>query len=1762
MTTPFDPRKFFSGDTTPPVKGPASTGFNPAEFFSSTGTGLPASQEVGSSPALEGMMKAGENLIDAGLDIFRDPTGTFRGVMEGLQSLVQLPGQVIQHPIDTTKSFIIDGIFKPLILYPMELATDTDIFGDGNLTPEERFERGKEVAANFGGLFIGGAIGKGMSSFTKEAQLLRQVNARNLTELVTAVEKLPADRLLQASSLANNLNNVNTLHRVLVRGLGEGIVGGGSTGFMLGDTPEERFSNAVNYGVAGAVLGTFFETLHVPSEGRTRRTITDVLNARTAEMGLSVLRDHLTPIQLSRVAEDLVAGIPYDKVILDHLPGISDKQVGEPLQTIVLDSVKQPHPEVLNSPFVAWHQKADGTYRIIIDKRIESLAALRDTWATKDKSIRNKNPALDEASKPLVFYTGTPITFDELDPTKAGENNLFTAKGEGIYLTEATDIAEGYARASRDIPDQIPADTWSKYFNELDAAMRKVLTKKLGTGEITVDFHKVMKDMLDEAPDAMLIGENSLSYLYSLFFPDDGYNLEFKNNVGKIRSDPAIVQLITKFEKEQNAVTHGPQIRPVYLDVRNPLDLNTLIKPEDWEKFLQTGYQKLIRERRLNPNAVDFNSFKLLYERQLGLDAYDFASLTWENMYETIKGLDYHKDLLIKWKDVNPVMQENGYDSLTHVGGGRTNHEAHRVVIIFDPKKQTIRKWVPESASFTTQQLADFKQTGFLPGMTVLYKGKEMRFIEAKNLKRKAGTPDVMRLELQDLTNGRIKLYKPEDVSMPDMLSYKTREKIQLTSFHDKDLLEKYLTTEVRKVLDAPDNEMNPYPEIVIPLKNDEKLKIVYSRSRQDFTLYYDKGPDWSQGYLATADNVKQIISGLEDTLPEVQFENFAPKFKPFEKQYELKAKEVLYSEILDTHKALQKALANLSDEERAIYHYNVALSEAFRENELVYDAAENAAVKGITIMSDGGVIRLYDTKTRNLIGEATSSEEVAKLIQNAQTSALETTFDVGKDRFNNPPINPGNKFTASPLGDRSKRSTRFTQFVDKFKWRMHNFINMREVFLTADSLFGTDSYNKIFQPLQVSVLKYLAARNPWLHELGDLVARQELSSADRQTISQLLERRSADELINEGYKKGRKMSPHEIESGQKIAKLLEKDKTGLDRAFQFRRIRDQLIADGVAEKKMPKRLDAALSKMGIVMNPEDIEVANLLDLAESFKPDEVQVGAITALARAILDQTPDEATFIKNNNIRPELVQLANDLRTYTTKLGKAFGITEPEQLFAYLPHIRRFDNGMFEKSMLYREMKPREQEFFRELRTGEISDYFSDPFDVLAKYVSIATKQEHMDAALDVARKAVDDAAEVVGKRSGGIAAEQFKQIGTSYINRVLGGLNPHDQLVMAGLLDAASTMSPKAQEKARWSLIELFLRTAEFSAQGFKPLAGVRDATSFISTYFTHYGSERLTNGMRLLHEIMEHKDKYKELGKIPGLKSSQFLSASDVEAREAGKDIYNLRRGVTDFLDKWEDRGFKWSFQPNVYEIAHMFTYVEHMDHIGKNTVKFFSNQIDRKAFDKALSLDMYRPEIVAEFDRLLEKDPQQAARYLSKAAAEEIVGYYGMANQPMFMRTRMGKLFGQFGQWPIWMINTTASKLANASLTSAAKFGGRMAAVSAIFAAAGSATGLNLNNWRTDPLANVYLLSPASDLILWTMLSANNYEPTAKFAQEQLARYVDFSQPRKIWLPVPFQVYDVLEAGKRLLEGHPPHIVFWKLIGGSVKSEEYPRPDLF
>jgi hypothetical protein len=249
-----------------------------------------------------------------------------------------------------------------------------------------------------------------------------------------------------------------------------------------------------------------------------------------------------------------------------------------------------------------------------------------------------------------VFH-GTPVAFDELDPSKA-KRSLF-GRGAGGYFTEDPEVTKGYSQIEG-------FEHGQRVIKHAHARLEELGARKAE-----------LADGMSEDRIKLVQSYRFQPYHLERMAKEDGNAPERYRKLADVLDD-----LETWEQERENLTRTLPQsnVRPAYLDIRNPFDMDEYIDP--------TGPDASRIADALNEAGYDGD---YLLERLDGMEA-NGETPTGEALWKIGVNITNHEGRTLSSDDFNrQILQPLGYDGITHRGGGRVGRgeRMHRVWIPF-----------------------------------------------------------------------------------------------------------------------------------------------------------------------------------------------------------------------------------------------------------------------------------------------------------------------------------------------------------------------------------------------------------------------------------------------------------------------------------------------------------------------------------------------------------------------------------------------------------------------------------------------------------------------------------------------------------------------------------------------------------------------------------------------------------------------------------------------------------------------------------------------------------------------------------------------------------------------------------------------------------------------------------------------------------------------------------------------------------------------
>lgn len=277
--------------------------------------------------------------------------------------------------------------------------------------------------------------------------------------------------------------------------------------------------------------------------------------------------------------------------------------------------------------------------------------------------------------KPTVVYHGTPHGFDDFNINHDTDGLLF---GPGIYTTEDASVASTYA-GSHSGPTHTQNEI-AEFQIQQRNKVKKVIKEHFGGGKELDD--KAISRAIEELENrringkaksnTIVIDEDTLMDVVGNAFSSEGKSWYAAEKTEEAANK--INKLILE-EMPKASSNGGPNVRPSYLDIRNPIDMDAKLTFNQREALIN-GVEKLAKKGVFSPDEAKQAIGRLK------------ASINHLDAKETFKYLELWGEAGADVK-LTELIKASGFDGITHTGGIYIGSKQHKVWIALD-KKQVI----------------------------------------------------------------------------------------------------------------------------------------------------------------------------------------------------------------------------------------------------------------------------------------------------------------------------------------------------------------------------------------------------------------------------------------------------------------------------------------------------------------------------------------------------------------------------------------------------------------------------------------------------------------------------------------------------------------------------------------------------------------------------------------------------------------------------------------------------------------------------------------------------------------------------------------------------------------------------------------------------------------------------------------------------------------------------------------------------------------
>ena len=441
---------------------------------------------------------------------------------------------------------------------------------------------------------------------------------------------------------------------------------------------------------------------------------------------------------------------------------------------------------------------------------------------------------------------------------------------------------------------------------------------------------------------------------------------------------------------------------------------------------------------------------------------------------------------------------------------------------------------------------------------------------------------------------------------------------------------------------------------------------------------------------------------------------------------------------------------------------------------------------------------------------------------------------------------------------------------------------------------------------------------------------------------------------------------------------------------------------------------------------------------------------------------------FAKANNLKPYQIVMANRMESFFAKVADALEIPDYRRIFRYLAHYRTEKTGEFYDAFL--KQKGIESDatatFVSEMvRTGEIDAYDLNPLSVGLRYVTGILNSREIAPVHNKIKSQIEYDIQQLARHE--VGKTYVDELHNTFYDGMLGDMrgfpeatNKFTAGVVKEMSDNLKLNLPRNITSTLANLIMAFYSNMYIA---FRPAKGLQHLNTVMDNYFGRFGLERTANMM-------------KELANPDAVKAAKEYGALGVfNPYTVGTPLENaataFSRGlnyIPHVINKISEFGLQGSGLKKVYEWTKGATFMEARDNALKHLTKLAFGEQSLDATLKGIGYDAFEEPFKNRVqDALASNDTEKylkVANMIGQETSEMIVASYGNMYRVGGWRNIPGRMFGQFGVYPIWNVNQALSQVGRGPLSYRTAVMARRALYNGLIMKAGDATGLNVNNF--------------------------------------------------------------------------------------------------
>lgn len=769
-------------------------------------------------------------------------------------------------------------------------------------------------------------------------------------------------------------------------------------------------------------------------------------------------------------------------------------------------------------------------------------------------------------------------------------------------------------------------------------------------------------------------------------------------------------------------------------------------------------------------------------------------------------------------------------------------------------------------------------------------------------------------------------------------------------------------------------------------------------------------------------------------------------------------------------------------------------------------------------------------------------------------TSSLPTAVTALGPKGGKPPRPQAQLFSDAPF-----TAGRFSKLVASMNVMAPWFTSMGSFARSVEKLGLGPASREVYEPVQ-RILEQLDRRmfQDKYEELGGSFASvlervkrmsTKLTKEENEDVVRYLEALSQEEIAEAGGYMTRAMNPEELELSKWIrAKGLQSDVhrlQGLNRMIegvlenksQFLKRYGPLIQDPKVDESVKQMIVTIAREMDnlpsdktglmefLALPLEQRQFIGHLDAAASRKLDDFSIDAVLRHTKApkLKPGFKDaQEMYAKERGMKQIQMDMATELEQLFKVSFATGGINPKRYLRGYWPHVRESAKwGIMPDDPFMKKHVPDAVEWFSEkVKTGELDLYNMDPVIGSFKHVRAMLVKQEFNPELPSIMAAI---------RGIGLREPRVGRVLTEMVDEALG--RPHSSFDQIGraIQSAARAMGGEFDPRTVARFVNTMTGLGYGATIPFRPALIMRNYFQMVQHVPPVVGWSSFKSGL----EMALTKEGYQAAVKA-GAVLQQFApihAADDVFSIGAERMGKGLSPIIKQMGERWEsvvNKGLDWYRSGD--DVGRAVAFHAMRNRISKHIDDLHMGRIDYETFKVRSKIKMLDEVMENAFDDLwLTGNTEGAMNYAGKQLADLTHFMYGRVNHPAGWGSIYGRLFGQFGTYPVQFKDYLLMGMSRGTTVDKVEFAASLAATNVGIVGAGAAVGYNLWSWATLP-SLTYTGGPYADVLMNMVQSMSGSDIEQSLANRNLKMlFPGIEDPRSIFVPGSYFVGDLVDA---------------------------------